>query len=131
MKNLFKILFDVTIEAFCNFTYFIKNNLITFANILSVTLPYIMYILGQMFAIERKELSVGIEIIIPVVFIISIYYLKSIANKLGKGTTIPVPSKRFTQVEKDGEVSIEDKRLQELILYIADLEDWAERKGLL
>ena len=30
-----------------------------------------------------------------------------------------------------GEVSIPNNRIQELILYLADLEDWLERKGLL
>ena len=85
----------------------------------------------QYIAINKNDITVGLEILIPIVFIILIFYLKSTANKLGKGTTIPIPDKRFTKIDDDGEVTIENKRIQELILYVADLEDWLERKGLL
>lgn len=40
--------------------------------------------------------------------------------------TIPVPGKRFTEDRGDGEVTIEYARLQELILYMDELEDWLE-----
>lgn len=131
MKKFFGILLEVTMDAFRNFTYFIKSNLITFANILNLITPYVMYFIGQTVASDRNEIAVGGEIFIPLALIVFIYYLRSTANKLGKGMTIPVPEKRFTQVDDDGEVSIENKRIQELLLYVADLEDWLERKGLL
>ena len=114
-----------------NFTYFIENNLVKFANILNLLLPYVMYFIGQRIAADRGKIVVGGELFIPLIFVVIIYFLRSTANKLGKGTTIPVPDKRFTQTDEDGEVSIEHKRIQELILYLADLEDWMERKGLL
>lgn len=131
MKKLLKIFVEITYEAFCSFTYFVKNNLMAFANILNLIIPYAMYFIGQYVALDKNKIAVGYEVLIPIVSIILIYYIKSTANKLGKGTTIPVPNKRFTQVDKDGEVSIENGRIQEVILYLADLEDWMERKGML
>jgi hypothetical protein len=131
MRKLFRVLVEVTIDAFCNFAYFIKNNLTNFANILNLTLPYVMYFIGQYIAFNRNNISIGWEICTPIVFVVVIYYLRSTANKMGKGITIPIPDKRFTKVDDDGEVSIEHKRVQELLLYTADLEDWLERKGLL
>lgn len=131
MKRVIKIIIEITYEAICNFGYFIKNNLVTFANILSLIAPYIMYLLGQYTAINRNRIAVGGEIFIPLMFAVLIFYLKSTANKLGKGLTIPIPNKRFTEVDDDGEVMVENKRIQELILYLADLEDWLERKGML
>ena len=131
MKRTFGIIMDTTYEIFRNVRYFIKNNLVTFANVLNLILPYIMYLCGQDVANSRGKISIGGEIFFPLAFVVLIYYLKSMANKLGKGTTIPLPEKRFTQVDDDGEVSVENKRLQELILYLADLEDWLERRGLL
>lgn len=125
------VIIDITYEVFCTVRYFIKNNLTTFANILNLILPYIMYFCGQEYAISRGKISVGGEIFFPLLFIIIIFYLKSIANKLGKGITIPLPEKRFTHVDDYGEVSIENKRIQELILYLADLEDWLEKRGML
>lgn len=131
MKKFLSIILEVTMDAFRNFTYFIKSNLITFANILNLIVPYLMYFIGQYVANDRNEIAIGSEVFVPLAFIVLIYYLKSTANKIGKGITIPIPEKRFTHVDEDGEVSIEHKRLQELILYVADLEDWMQRKGML
>lgn len=131
MKKIFNIIVEVTYETICSVGHFIESNMRNFAIILDVILPYAMYFLGQYAAIDRNNITVGGEIFIPIVLTIIIFYLKSMANKLGKGITIPIPDKRFTKVEDDGEVTIENKRIQELILYLADLEDWMERKGLL
>ena len=126
-----KILWEITCETICSFTYFIKNNLVTFANLLNLLAPYMMYFIGQYAALGRHDIGVGGEIFTPLIFLVIIFYLKSTANKLGKGITIPLPDKRFTMVDDDGEVSIEHRRIQELLLYMADLEDWMERKGVL
>lgn len=131
MKKTLRIIVEITIEALCGVGYFIKSNLRNFAIILNISLPYVMYFIGQYVAVNRQGIAVGGELFVPIVFIVLIFYIKSTANKLGKGTTIPLPDKRFTKVEDDGEITIENKRVQELILYLADLEDWLERKGLL
>lgn len=131
MKKLIRIFVEITLEALYSVGYFIKSNLRNFATILNVILPYAMYFIGQYVATNRKYITVGYELVVPIIFIIIIFYLKSTANKLGKGITIPVPDERFTKVEDDGEVNIKNERLQELILYVADLEDWLQRKGMI
>lgn len=130
-KKFFNIFFEIIIEVILNVENFIKNNLVTFANVLNLLAPYIMYFVGQYVMLDRGYLAVGGEICIPIFLIVIIYFLKSTANKLGKGFTIPLPNKRFTTVDDDGEVTIKTERLQELILYMADLEDWMEKKGVL
>lgn len=129
--KFFKIVGEITVDTFYAILYFIENNLLRFSNLLIFILPYIMLWIGQHVMFERGMFAVGGEIFVPLVFTIIVYYLKSFANKLGKGTTIPLPNKRFTEVDDDGEVSVEHKRLQEMLLYVADLEDWLERKGLM
>lgn len=134
--KLMRILYEVALDAFNGFVYFIKNNLINFANVLSIILPFAMYIVGQFaainnYALDEKRIIIDVEIYIPIITLFIVYCLKSIANKIGKGITVPIPDKRFTQVDDDGEVSIEHNRLQELLLYTADLEDWFEKKGLI
>ena len=131
MIKILKVLIEVTADALHSFLYFVKNNLTTFATILNLLLPYVMYYMGQYVGLNRGVVATGGEIFIPFVFVVIIYYLKSTANKFGKGITIPIPDKRFTHVDDDGEVTVAHKRIQEMILYIADLEDWLERKGLL
>ena len=44
-------------------------------------------------------------------------------------TGFPVPTKRFTSESRDGEVTVENSRLQEMIIYVCDVEDWLESSG--
>lgn len=131
MKRFLKITFAIITDVVRAIGYFITNNLRNFARILEFILPYIMYVIGQDVCAERGKIAFGGELFVPIMFCAIIYYIRSYANKIGKGNTIPVPEKRFTEVDDDGEVSIPNNRIQELILYLADLEDWLERKGLL
>lgn len=131
MSKFFQIIFEITRDVCNEITYFIKNNLLNFAAFLNLVLPYLMYYIGQYVVKERGATTFGGELFIPIIFVVITYYLRSMANKLRKGIKIPLPEKRFTEIDEDGEVSIEHSRLQELILYIADLEDWLERKGLI
>ena len=131
MKRFLRITLAIVLDVVQAIYYFVTNNLRNFARILNFILPYIMYIIGQNVCAERGKIAFGGELFIPILFCVITYYIRSYANKIGKGTTIPVPEKRFTEVDDDGEVSIRNSRIQELILYLADLEDWLERKGLL
>ena len=131
MKEILKLIVEITYESIINIGYFFESNLRNSVEIVEAMLPFITYFLGQTVAVDRGYIAVGGEILIPIVLLIICFYAKCITNKLGKGMTIPLPEKRFTNVDDDGEVSIENRRIQELILYLADLEDWLERKGLL
>lgn len=131
MMRFLQITGEIVSEAIAGVLLFIGNNLRNIANILNIVCPYVMYLLGQYAFGSRGKFNVGAELLIPLVFAVVIYLIRQFANKIGKGTTIPVPQKRFTSVDEDGEVSINQNRLQELILYTADVEDWLERHGLL
>lgn len=131
MKRFLRITLAIIIDVVRAVDYFITSNLRNFAWLLNFILPYLMYLIGQNVYEKRGYFGIGGEVLIPIVFCVITYYLRSYANKIGKGTTIPVPDKRFTEVDDYGEVSIPNNRIQELILYLADLEDWLERKGLL
>jgi len=43
----------------------------------------------------------------------------------------PRPSERFTTEGDDGEVTVPVERVEEMLLYLCELEDWLDRKGLL
>ena len=131
MKRFFRITFEIFIDVVRVIGRTIKSNLKNYAILLNTLLPYAMYFIGQNAALKKGKFAIGSELLIPSVVCMVIYLLKSYANKIGKGTTIPVPNKRFTEVDDDGEVSVRNSRIHELILYLADLEDWLERKGLL
>lgn len=132
MRKLLRFTLEIILDVLRGIAYFLKQNLRNFAAILNLLLPFIMYFIGQWCVSFRGGIAVGGEIAIPIVVCVIVYYLKSLANKYGKGSYIPVPEKRFTEVdEESGEVNVRNDRVQELILYLANLEDWLERKGLL
>ena len=108
----------------------IKSNLRVYVKVLNTLLPYLMFVVGQYVFKIRGKFGIGGEIFIPIIIFTIIWFIKSYANKIGKGMTIPVPNKRFTEVNED-EVTVEYERIHEMMLYVADLEDWLERKGLL
>ena len=131
MKKYLRVIGEVLGDIFVAIVLFIENNLRNFASILNIICPYLMWYIGAYLYHERGVLAVGGEIFIPLLFFMIIAFIRQLANKIGKGTTIPVPHERFTNEMEDGEVNIPIERMEELIIYMADLEDWMERKGLL
>jgi hypothetical protein len=89
-----------------------------------------MLFIGQYTGVSRGKVAIGGELFVPLLIGLIIYVTQGTANRLGKGTTMPIPVERFTQ-ETDVETFVDMNRTQELILYVADLENWLERNGLL
>ena len=116
---------EILIDAYFTIIYVLEKNINNLSNMLLFCLPYIMYFLG------KGKFEINRYMIIPAVMFLIIMFLKTYANKIGKGSTIPIPERRFTEVDEDGEVSVEVSRTQELLLWTADVEDWLHRKGLL
>ena len=132
MKKIGRMFIEILYDMIFAVGYFIENNLKNFATLLSIVLPFVMLLIGQDVALKRGSFAIGSEILIPPFIGVIIYFIRSFANKLGKGITVPIPKKRFTEIDNEtGEVNILNDRVQELILYVADLEDWLQRKGLL
>lgn len=119
----------ITCEFLLGILYFIEDNLRNFGHLLDLLLPYGMLFLGMYAYKFRGEFAIGAEFFLPMVVMLVSYYCKNLANKLGKGDTFPAPEKRFTSYDDDGNPEIEVDRIQELILYINDVEEWLERKG--
>lgn len=131
MNKVYKIIKEVTIDALHLVTYFLVSNMRGFANTLSVACPYLMYFLGQFVQTGSYQFVYGYYLAIPIAIVLITYFLHSAANKSGKGNSCPVPARRFTSVSEDGEVTVDHGRLHELLLFVADLEDWMERKNIL
>ena len=131
MNRALNVMKEIVIDLFYIMTNFFVSNMKNFANVLTVSCPYVMYFIGQYIYTDDLKFIYGYELAIPIAIVLITYFLHSAANKTGKGNMCPVPFKRFTKVSEDGEVSIEYGRLQELLLYVADVEYWLERKGIL
>lgn len=131
MSKVWLAIVETIKEVFYNIAYVFKINIGHYATLIEFLIPYVMYLLGQNLALERGYFGIGGELFIPFVCWVVIYFARSVANKLNRGANIPRPTKRFTQVDEDGMVSVDQNRLEELLVYTADLEDWMERKGWL
>jgi hypothetical protein len=57
--------------------------------------------------------------------------LRRIGNKTNNGNELPIPRKRYTEEQEDGEVYIKKEDLQEVILYLNEVENYLVRKGKL
>lgn len=95
--------------------------------LLLTIMPATCYVIGT-FNTKANKIEIAIAIVL-IQFIL--YMTKKTLTKRGEGNDVPVPARRFTYVSDDGEVSIDTARLQELLLYVGDLEDYLERKGKL
>lgn len=132
VEKFFLIISSIICELIWSMLDTIGRSLRNVAVILNAILPYIMWYIGIYLYQQRGKFAVGGEIFIPLFVFLIIYFIKGYANRIGKGEKIPVPKKRFTQPgDDDGEVVVETSRTEEMILYLADLEDWLQRKGLL
>lgn len=122
---------EVAEEAVHSVAYFAKHNVKSLGTLIELSTPYLMYVLGQRLALDREVFAVGGELFLPVCLWLVANFIKGVANKLNRGPRIPKPVERFTEVDEDGVVSVEQERLEEMLIYVADLEDWMERKGWL
>lgn len=129
--RLLRAVGEITYEAWCTIRYIAVSNLYNVAVCVSFALPYVMYLMGQDLALERGYMAFGGEVFVPLIVGALVYYAKELGNRANKGKRVPVPSQRFTTVDEYGEVSIPNDRLNELILFIADYEDWLTKRGML
>ena len=124
---ILKVLRDITITLFIVIKNAILRNLQGFINLFKITLSIACLIGGRF--LNSKEIK--ITIICIIFAYVLIYYIEQFLNRIGKGSNIPVPVERFTSEDEYGEISIENKRISELIIYVNDIENWLTKKGLL
>lgn len=131
MRKTLSIFKEVISEGLHSVAYFAKHNLRYVGTLIEVATPYMMYVLGQKLATERGVITVGGELFVPLFLWLFANFIKGVANKVNRGARIPKPDVRFTEVDEDGVVTVSEDRLEELLVYVADLEDWMERRGWL
>lgn len=132
MKKFFIVAGETFVDCLYTLQLFIEDNLRNFTLILRFILPYLMLFIGNKVYEQRNGFAIGGEIFIPIIAFLLIYYINKFTNKIGKGNKTPIPNERFTSKgEEEGEVVFNTDREEELILYVYNLENYLERKGLL
>ena len=128
-KHKRNIIKEMSNEICCGIKYFIKMNLYNFGVLLEMMNPYILCIVIYMNYQKRGCLVFGGELFIPIVIYTLSKIIKRLANKFNAGYDIPIPRKRFTHDVGNGEVTVDNEDLQEMLLFMYDYEEYLKRTG--
>ena len=121
--------YEVIVEMLEQVLFFIEDNLLNMSKLMNFANPYLTGWLAIMLYKKRGEFRIGIEILVPVVILFVSSFIRKVANKCNKGDDIPLAGKLFTEDVGDGEITIKEEEIQEIILYLNDVENYLIRKG--
>lgn len=117
-----KLLSTISKEMFKDSLKAVKNSVPKISCLFKFSIPYLMYLFG------RYCPKITYLLFLPLIVWLVTNVLDRIAVKTIKGKQFPIPYERFTQEDDMGEVSIEQSRLQEMILYVNDVENYLQNK---
>lgn len=116
-------------DAYLNFRNFMRRNCDTFASVMVAVTPFLFLWLGIDGMTKRGYFAWGGEWFLGLFWVLTIWALRSYARHTNRSAYMPIPIQRFTRLDTDGSYSIAQDRLYELIIFVADYEDWLERQG--
>lgn len=124
LKDIIKALSESSIDVMVDIKYGIIKNLKMFAILLLILFPAVI-----------AEINMGrlARIISMCLLILFVRIIGDTSNKLNRVTAggIPVPKKRFTRVDENGFIDINQNNMQEAILYLYEVENYLKKKGKL
>lgn len=121
--SILKALWIVLCEMLYSFRYNVVKELDKIAVIIEVAIPVV---LSQMYADITKL------IIVSIIMTIIVHYITKVGQKLNNETygDLPLPRYRMTKIDSEGFVSLIDQDdMQELILYMNEVEQYLTKKG--
>ena len=105
--------------ALNRFSSAIDANLMNIGVLVIAACPFVC----MMVTASRGHVGVGGEFILAVAMMVAGATLCWRGTLRGQGLEPPRPVRRFTRVDGD-RISVDRERLAELLVYMADLEDW-------
>ena len=97
--------------------------------LIDISIPYIYAYISILLYRDRKDIIIGYEVLIPIIAYIILSVLNNFLNKINKGYDIPLPRERFTTLNDNGNVSVDNSSINDIILYLYDLEEYLKSKG--
>ena len=122
-KRIMDILLSTLLELLLDIKYEFIESLDKIAIVIQVLIPVIL---------SRVDCGIVIILIVSILFTLSVRYIKEVSYKINNVTDrgFPVPSKRYTNVDENGFIGVEEDLMQEAILYLFEIEEYIKRKGL-
>lgn len=117
-------------ELYYQIKYFISINLKYLLKLIDISIPYIYaYISILLYRERNNNIIIGYEVLFPIIAYIILLVLNNFLNKINRGYDIPLPRERFTILNDNGNVSIDNSSVNDIILYLYDLEEYLKSKG--
>lgn len=116
-------------ELYHQFKYFISINIKYLIKLIDISIPYIYAYISIILYRERNNIIIGYEVLIPIIAYIILSVLNNFLNKINKGYDIPLPRERFTTLNDNGNISVDNSSINDIILYLYDLEEYLKSKG--
>ena len=116
-------------ELYHQFKYFISINIKYLIKLIDISIPYIYAYISILLYKERNNFIIGYEVLIPIIAYIILSVLNNFLNKINKGYDIPLPRERFTTLNDNGNISVDNSSINDIILYLYDLEEYLKSKG--
>lgn len=116
-------------ELYYQFKYFISINIKYLVKLIDISIPYIYAYISILLYKDRNSFIIGYEVLIPIIAYIILSVLNSFLNKINRGNDIPIPRERFTILNDNGNVSVDNSSINDIILYLYDLEEYLKSKG--
>ena len=123
---------EILVQIVYSVKHFFKVNLKYISQIIVFSTPYFcMWLAYQSYQSNRPLLS-WLNVLLPVV-LFTMAGVVSLAAKTAKnGKSMPIPRKRFTQCDNCSNlVFVDPSEWHEMLVYMAELEDWLEFTGKL
>lgn len=130
IKKVIALCLEVLNEVWLFTAYALRRNVFIFCKMLEFSTPYIMWYLTISMHKERGYFAVGGELFIPLVLSFICSVLNKVSEESGQGYNFPVAKKRFTAEDDFGEVTISENDIPEIILYLNDVENYIEKRGV-
>ena len=116
-------------ELYHQFKYFISINIKYLIKLIDISIPYIYAYISILLYRDRNSFIIGYEVLIPIIAYIILSVLNNFLNKINKGYDIPLPRERFTTLNDNGNISVDNSSINDIILYLYDLEEYLKSKG--
>ena len=106
------------------FRFFLKHGFVPLANLFIIAAP-----MASIWAyIETGSFCKGV--VVSFGFLISAFILKTYSSIINASKDIPILEYRLTKEDEAYGVTANKEDIEEIILYVNDIENWIERKGL-
>lgn len=130
MSDLFNLVKEVIRDMLYDIKHFFVINARYALKFLSLFSLLFAFFAGYNI-VRDQPVTIILNLSVALLIALLLSFVKSLVVKAGYDDDTPVPPIRFTEVDEDGMVMVPNDRLQELLLYVSDVEDYLERKGKL